>query len=160
MTPHAPSLNQVLSAIPLLFLAACSSLSVPFLTNKPATEAVVYALGTREGYTSPLNANLKPACQALAFESESLDLTTAHERTLQLLVEELGKNKTKLLIVGYAPPGLPQDHARSLSERRAQGARQRLIEQGLEAGNIQTVGFGNDFAPSGPSSDVVVIYRQ
>ena len=38
--------------------------------------------------------------------------------------------------------------------------RQRLIELGLEAAGVQTVGFGNDFSPSGPSSDVVVIYRQ
>jgi hypothetical protein len=38
--------------------------------------------------------------------------------------------------------------------------RQRLIELGLDAAKIQTVGFGNDFSPSGPSSGVVVIYRQ
>jgi hypothetical protein len=38
--------------------------------------------------------------------------------------------------------------------------RQRLIELGLEASHLQTVGFGNDCAPSAPSSDVVVIYGQ
>jgi hypothetical protein len=30
---------------------------------------------------------------------------------------------------------------------------------GVEAGSIHTLGLGNDFSPSGPSSDVVVIYH-
>ena len=72
----------------------------------------------------------------------------------------LKNKKSRLLIAGYTPPNLPPDHARSLSERRALAVRQRLIELGLESANLQTVGFGNDFSPSGPSSDVVAVYRQ
>lgn len=142
----------------LLALSACSTM--PFL-KLPAAEAVVYALGPRDNFTSPLNANLKPACQAFVFGDEGLELSESQVGALHTLQRELAKTpKTRLLVAGYAPPNLPQDHARSLSERRAQAVRQHLIELGSEPANIQTVGFGNDFSPTGPSSGVVVIYRQ
>jgi hypothetical protein len=142
----------------LTLLSSCSS--VTFLTQ-PASEAIVYALGPREGHTSPLGANLKPACPALVFDGDGFKLSDAHEGAIRGVVTELGSNKkTRLLIAGYAQPDLPHDHARSLSERRAQAVRQRLIELELDPSKIQTVGFGNDFSPSGPSSGVVVIYRQ
>jgi len=144
-----------------LFLASCSSISMPSFMRSPAAEAVVYALGPRDGFTSPLNGSLKPACPALAFENADFQLTSAHKESLHSLAQEMLKiKKARLLIAGYTPPNLPPDHARSLSERRALAVRQRLIELGLEAANLQTVGFGNDFSPSGPSSDVVAVYRQ
>ncbi|WP_395734961.1 OmpA family protein [Prosthecobacter sp.] len=144
-----------------LILASCSSIPMPSFLHSPASEAVVYALGPREGFTSPLNGSLKPACPALVFESANFQLTSAHQQSLNSLVQEMGRNKkTLLLVAGYTAPNLPADHARSLSERRSLAVRQRLIELGLEAASLQTVGFGNDFSPSGPSSDVVVIYRQ
>ena len=142
----------------LTLLSSCSS--VTFLTHPPS-EAIVYALGPREGHTSPLGANLKPACPALVFDGDGFKLSGAHEGAIRGVVTELdGNKKTRLLIAGYAQPDLPHDHARSLSERRAQAVRQRLIELELDPSKIQTVGFGNDFSPSGPSSGVVVIYRQ
>jgi hypothetical protein len=146
--------------IPLL-LASCSSIPMPSFLRNPAAEAVVYALGPRDSFSSPLNGSLKPACPALTFENADFQLTTAHHEALHSVAQEMLKNKkARLLIAGYTPPNLPPDHARSLSERRALAVRQRLIERGLEPASLQTVGFGNDFSPSGPSSDVVVIYRQ
>ncbi|MFN0075325.1 MAG: OmpA family protein [Prosthecobacter sp.] len=134
---------------------------MPSFLRNPAAEAVVYALGPRDGFTSPLSTGLKPACQALVFDNDSFRLTETHERTIRSVAQELAADKKgRLLIAGYAPPNLPQDHARALSDRRALAVRQRLIELGLEAANLQTVGFGNDFSPSSPSSGVVVIYRQ
>ncbi len=150
----------VVLATPAILLTACTALPPSFLAS-PATQPLVYALGPRDGYTSPLNSELTAACQALVFRGEELQLTAAHERAIHTLFQELEKiPNVRLLIAGYAPPDLPQDHARSTSERRAQATRQRLIELGLEPANIQTVGFGNDFSLSGPSSSVVVIYRQ
>jgi|JI6StandDraft_1071083.scaffolds.fasta_scaffold56267_2 hypothetical protein len=139
-------------------LSSCSSVS--FLAHRSA-ESVVYALGPREGHSSPLAGSLKPACPALVFGSDGFRLNDTHESAVRRVISDLGSDKkARLLIAGYAPPDLPQDHARALSERRAQAVRQRLIELGLDAAKIQTVGFGNDFSPSGPSSGVVVIYRQ
>jgi len=96
------------------------------------------------------------------FDDGGFLLTSSHQDALDGMAKEtLEKNKkARLLVAGYTPPNLPADHARSLSERRALAVRQHLIGLGFEAANIQTVGLGNDFSPSGPSSDVVVIYQQ
>ena len=143
-----------------LLLSSCSGGSLPFFGN-PASEAVVYALGPRDGYTAPLNGSLKVACPALVFAENEFRLSSANGQALTALHTTLKDDKkARLLIAGYAPPDLPPDHARSLSERRAQAVRQRLIELGMESANLQTVGYGNDFSFSGPSSGVVVIYRQ
>ncbi|MEZ5387908.1 MAG: OmpA family protein [Prosthecobacter sp.] len=149
----------LLSLLLSLCLTSCGNM--PFFKGV-ADEAVIYALGPREGFLSPVSADLKPACPALLFDDEGYILTARHEGTLRKVFDEIHEQspKTKLLIAGYAPPALPQDHARALSERRAQAVRQHLIELGLEPANLQTVGFGNDFSPTGPSSDVVVVYRQ
>lgn len=145
-----------------LLLASCGTIPMPSVLGKSAPETVVYALGPREGYTSPLSTSLKPACPALVFDDGGFLLTDSHQAALRSVAREtLEKNKkARLLIAGYTPPNLPADHARSISERRALAIRQHLIGLGFEAANLQTVGFGNDFSPSGPSSDVVVIYQQ
>lgn len=144
----------------VLLLSSCAGSPLSFLKN-PASEAVVYALGPRDNYTSPLNASLTAACPALVFGSDGFELSSAHEQAVKSVYDSIKDNKkARLLIAGYAPPNLPPDHARSLSERRAQAVRQRFIELGMEPAGLQTVGFGSDFSPTGPSSGVVVIYRQ
>lgn len=160
--PPSSSLRLGVALVASLLLASCGSIPIPAVLGKSAPETVVYALGPRESYTSPLTASLKPACPALVFDDGGFLLTTSHQDALRSLAREtLEKNKkARLLVAGYTPPNLPADHARSLSERRALAVRQHLIGLGFEAANLQTVGFGNDFSPSGPSSDVVVIYQQ
>jgi outer membrane protein OmpA-like peptidoglycan-associated protein len=145
----------------LSLLSSCSGISMPAFFKNPASEAVVYALGPRDDYASPLNDSLRPACPALCFQDDEFKVSEAHERPIRDLAKEMEKDKkARLLIAGYAPPNLPQEHARSISDRRALAVRQRFIELGIEPANLQTVGYGNDFSPSGPSSSVVVIYWQ
>lgn len=156
-----PSVRALVAFVAPMLLASCGSISMPAFLKNPAADAVVYALGPRDGYASPLNDNLKPACPALRFEDNEFQVSEIHERPIRDLAKEMEKDKkARLLIAGYAPPNLPQDHARSISDRRALAVRQRFIELGIEPANLQTVGYGNDFSPSGPSSSVVVIYRQ
>ncbi len=157
-SPHGARLS---CAAMLCLLASCGSLPKFSFFKNPADEAVVYALASREGVSSPLNGTLKPACPALPFDGGSIHLTSTHEHAVQSLVKDFKQQpKARLLIVGYTQPNLPHDHARAISDRRSLAVRQRLIELGMEPANLQTVGFGNDFAPTGPSSDVVVIYKQ
>jgi hypothetical protein len=139
----------------LIIAAATSSCG----TLKQDNAAVVYALGSRDGFTSPLAGNLTPACPALSFVGDHHTISGRHLISLRKVADQSKQDKTRLLIAGYTSPKLPQDYARSLSERRAQDVRQHLIEMGVEAGSIHTLGLGNDFSPSGPSSDVVVIYH-
>jgi len=139
----------------VLLLSSCQSL--PLLKRDQAS--VVYALGSAEGFPSPISQKLKPACPALTFAGDSYTTVGRHQPRLRELASAWQNHPQRLLIVGYTSPNLPHDYARSLSERRAQGVRQNLVELGIEASQMQTVGLGNDFAPSSPSSNVVVIYQ-
>lgn len=146
--------------IGILSCLVFSSCSILPMTNSPEEAAVVYALGTREGFSSPLNQTLRPACAALEFRTDSYLLTGGHHKVLSGLIADWEKRKTKFLVAGYAQPGLPEDYARVLSERRAQAVRQYLIENSVEASHLQTVGFGFDSSPNSPNSNLVVIYLQ
>lgn len=149
-----------LALLMLITLPACNNLpSLPGLSREPEAD-VVFALGSRDGFSSPLQGALKPACPALEFDDENFALTGAHKKTLAGLAADWSKAKPRYLIAGYSPPGLPEDFARTLSERRALAVRQHLIESGIEAANMQTVGYGFDSTPNSPTSSVVVIYRQ
>lgn len=156
-TTHALRLLTLLGS---LLLTACDALPrLPFQSGGDAT--VVYALGSRQGFTSPLNASLRPAIPALEFTGSRIALTSEHQQAISQLAAAWEKDhKIRYLIAGYAPPGLPEDQARSLSDRRALGVRQHLIELGVEASHVQALGLGNDFASTRPASHVVVIYKQ
>lgn len=149
--------SSLYALLTVICLTGCDSVA-SLLPKKDAD--LVYALGPREGFSSPLQSPLKPAYPALEFHGHAYGLNSAQGKTLQTVAEAWTDKKPKYLIAGYTAPGLPDDYARALSERRAQAVRQRLIENGIEAANLQTVGFGHDASPSGPSSDVVVIYQQ
>jgi outer membrane protein OmpA-like peptidoglycan-associated protein len=156
MTPATVSIARALLLAPLLALASCAS--VPFQTG-PRQE-VVYALGERGATASPITTEMQPACEALRFRAQEYNTADAHQRPLEKLAAEwAGEKNRKYLVTGYAPPSLPPDYARALTERRAHAIRQSLIEMGIEPANLQTAGFGNDFALSSPTSDVVIIYR-
>lgn len=154
---NLPSPSLLLATV---LLCACSHLpSMPFSKGEDAS--VVYALGSREGFSSPLNGSLRLACPAFEFEGSQIALSEEHERELEKLAEEWKKNESiRYLIAGYTPPDLPEDHARTLSERRTLGLRQRLIEFGVEGARIQTLGLGNDFYQTSPATHVALIYRQ
>ena len=153
MSSSLITLRTLLSAAMLALLCNCESVSWPVASGNH----VVFALGSRAGFPSPLEQQLKPACPALEFSSGELGIPAEHERELRKLAAE-AKN-TRHVIAGYARPGLPPEYARVLAERRAHAVRHRLIELGMEPATLQTAGFGNDFPQAGPTTDVVVIYQ-
>jgi hypothetical protein len=154
------TLTRLSSALLLLAAPSCSVMSKLTGLSSGQEPSVVFALGTRDGFQSPLLGALKPACPALVFADEGYAITGGHRKTLSALAAEWSVSKPKYLIAGYVAPGLPEDFARSLTERRAQAVRQQVIESGIEASHLQTVGFGFDSSPSSPTSSVVVIYQQ
>ena len=159
MIARAIQAAQVLSIgfLTALSFAGCRSVDSA-MSDKDAS--VVYALGSREGFVSPLEASLKPACPALSFSGNSFSLNGGHGKTLSALARGWSAAKPRYVIAGYASPELPPDYARALSERRAQAVRQRLIEGGVEADHLQTVGFGRDSNPSSQAAGLVVIFEQ
>ncbi|MCB1225739.1 MAG: OmpA family protein [Verrucomicrobiales bacterium] len=152
---HASSLAL---AVMLPCLTHCTGF--PVATGADDDAALVYALGALEGFPSPLTSILQPACPALPFTPSSLDVEGRHRLQLQRVATQWASTPQKLIVTGYTPPDLPKDHARALSERRALAVRQHLIELGVEPTSVQTLGLGSDFAPTGPSSHTIVIYRE
>ena len=149
------STQAALAAISLT-LGSCAS--APWPSN--SGNKVVYALGSRSDFVSPIGASLKPVCPALEFARGSLEVAPKHDSVLRQLVKDsAGTKKPRFVIAAYCRPNLPPEYARVLTVKRAHSVRQRLIELGVEPGDIQTAGFGNDFAFNGPASDVVVIYN-
>lgn len=152
-------MKALLPCLPLL-LGACAQVR-DMLPDTSDTGGVVYALGSQAGFISPLGRALKPACAALEFAPASHSLTGAHEKTLRDFLATLGggQEPRRHLIVGHTPVDLPGGYARSLSERRAQAVRQFLIENGLPAAGLQTLGLGHD-SPAGATGHRVIIYQQ
>ena len=144
----------------ILLICGCS----PFPSMSPTCDddaSFVYALDSREGFRSPLNSSLRLAAPAFEFTGSQIHLSDEHDRELMKLAAEWKKNEsTRYLIAGYTPPDLPEDHARTLSERRTLGLRKRMIELGVERSQIQTLGLGNDFYQTSPATHVALIYRQ
>jgi hypothetical protein len=138
------------AALGMIMLSHCSTL-------RPSADedSVVYALGSRAEFPSPLTRQMKPVASALEFSMNQFLVSAAHDRVLLSLVKN---EKAKYLLAGYSRPGLPPEYARVLSEKRTHSVRHRLIELGMEPAKIQTAGFGNDFPRTGPTTDVVVIY--
>jgi outer membrane protein OmpA-like peptidoglycan-associated protein len=152
-SPLIVSASAVLS---VLLLAGCSSLS----SMRREEAAVVYALGARESDVSPLDGRLSPVFPALTFQADSHAISGRHLIRLRQFLEDPNRPAgARYLVAGFAEPGGPMDYARSLSERRAQAVRQWLIENGMDAQALQTVGYGADFASRMPSASAVVVYQ-
>ena len=148
---------------PLLLLPLAACLAGCVTPLPPGGEdTVLHPLSSREGFTSPLMQPLRPACPALIFSGTRFSLSASHERLLRDFVATLpaGGGGARHLLVGQTPVDLPDSHARSLAERRAQAVRRFLIDQGLPAEHLQTLGLGHDASPAGHTGNSVVIYRQ
>lgn len=152
----SPALQSIALAVFSLTLASCTS---PSWVSGP-DEKVVYAFGPAEGFTSPLQSPMTPACPALKFGRGDLEAGPQHERVLGKLAEE-GKaaSGVRFVIAAYCHPDLPPEYARVLSEKRAHSVRQRLVELGVSSDAVQTAGYGNDFSLNAPAGDVVVVYK-
>jgi outer membrane protein OmpA-like peptidoglycan-associated protein len=135
-------------------LAACQSVS--FLPQDD--EKLLYALGTRDGVPSVLNDKASPLCPALVFQADQYEMSGRHRLRLAEIAEKWKEEPRVIRIVGYCPSELPPDYARALSERRALGVREYLIEQGVDAAKLHTMGLGNDFGARSPTTGVVVLY--
>jgi hypothetical protein len=152
-----------MSRPPALLLSAtvCLAACTGSLPHSDET-TVLHALGPRDGFISPLVEPLRPACPALVFPATRYSLSTIHQGLLCEFMATLPADRSnlRLLIVGQTPLDLPGAHARALSERRAQAVRRFLIDQGLPAEQLQTLGLGHDAASAGHTGNSVVLYRQ
>lgn len=147
--------RQLLS--PLL----CAALVLPScaLPHKNGDDSkVIYALPPRQPGTTPLTHTMSPVGGPFSFSRDRYVLNDTQVQNLGRLSPQWVKDKTRLMVVGFAQRGLPPDYARVLAHRRAESVRQVLISQGLDAANIHSTGYGNDMPGLG-NDDSVVIYE-
>ena len=92
---------------------------------------------------------------ALLFAFDSANLQPTARRNLNNLADNLNKyeGKRSLLIVGHTDATGPTDYNQELSEHRAESAADYLIQQGVPASYITTVGKGELEPVSTNSSD-------
>ena len=117
---------------------------------------MIYALAPQEALPSPLEHKLTPVGPALPFARDRFDLTTLQQETLKPLAAQWQRDKTTLMILGFAKRGLPTDYARSLSQRRAEAVREALINEGLDAALLHSAGYGHDQPKLGSGDEVKI----
>ena len=142
----------VLGLTSLLLLCQCS-----LLDRATNSSAVIYALAPQQDLPSPLAQPLKAAGAPIAFPPHRYALTQRQRTALRAQAAQWQKDSTRLLVLGFARRGLPPGYARVLSQRRAEAARQVLIEEGIDAARLHTSGYGHD-QPSLSTGDEVRLF--
>lgn len=86
----------------------------------------------------------------LQFDINSADLRASDQGNITDLAEVLNKyEETEILVEGHTDSTGPADFNQKLSDRRAETVRRSLIEQGVAANRLSSVGYG----PSQPLAD-------
>jgi len=147
---------QTLVATCAFFVISLSSCSL--LHHDSDASHVIYALPARQAASSPLVQPMTGIGKPFIFTHDRFVLTDQQTAILAKSAPQWAKDKIRLLIIGFAKRDLPPGYARVLAHRRAESVRQALIEQGLDAANLHSTGYGNDI-PSLSLEDSVVIYQ-
>lgn len=149
-----PAIRFFLPALTGLLLCQCSV--VDRVVN-PA--AVIYALAPQQDLPSPITQPeaLTEAGPPITFSPNRYTLNLRQQTTLKNQASKWSKDTSNLLVLGFARRGLPPGYARVLSQRRAEAARQVLIEEGIDAARLHTAGYGHD-QPALSSNDEVKLF--
>lgn len=85
------------------------------------------------------------------FGFDSYTISGAETGKLQTVANALKSSGSDVIIAGFTDERGTEEYNRALGERRAQAVRQYLISQGVNAGTLQTVSFGEEM-PANPGS--------
>jgi outer membrane protein OmpA-like peptidoglycan-associated protein len=144
---------------PLPFVA-CLSLALPAcsVVQSIATRTeVIHALSDQAQLGTPLGSNATTLGSDIAFPRNRYYLTNAQKARLIKFAPEWKASAKPIIIAGFTSSGGLPEYSRMLSQRRAEEVRSTLIDAGIEAANLHTVGYGSDIQ-SQPSGDVVRLY--
>lgn len=85
------------------------------------------------------------------FAYDSIEVSSAEKPKIEQVATAMKSSRGDLIVAGFTDDRGTEEYNRGLGERRAQAARQALIEAGVPAGRIQTVSFGKEM-PADPGS--------
>ena len=87
----------------------------------------------------------KFAAQTVYFDLDKANIKSGEVEKIRTVASHLKANPTHLLEVdGHCDERGTEEYNRSLGERRAQGIREFLAREGVDAGRVRTVSFGED----------------
>lgn len=89
------------------------------------------------------------------FEFDSASLTTAARAALMLHAERLSASPSSIRLEGHADERGSREYNMALGERRANAVRDFLVLQGVDAGLIETISYGEEQAAVMGSGEMV-----
>ncbi len=85
------------------------------------------------------------------FAYDSISVSDAEMSKVEQVATAMKAQSNTLIIAGFTDERGTEEYNRGLGEKRAQAVREALISQGVSAGKIQTVSFGEEM-PADPGS--------
>ncbi|MBL9115172.1 MAG: OmpA family protein [Verrucomicrobiaceae bacterium] len=131
-------------------LTSCSTL-VDIAIGSPK---VIHALSDQGSLPNPLASAPSQILLEVPFPRDQFFVSSAQRTRIEKRAEEWKASGSRLILAGFASADGPPDHARSVSQRRAEAVRTILVDAGLDSGLLHAAGYGSDI-PSMSSKDVV-----
>ena len=78
------------------------------------------------------------------FGFDSYEVSASEMPKVQAVAQALKGSKNDMIIAGFTDERGTEEYNRGLGERRALAVREALIKQGIGAGRVQTVSFGEE----------------
>jgi outer membrane protein OmpA-like peptidoglycan-associated protein len=129
-----------------------SSVMYVVCPDEDATAKYVYRLGNRPDYNaagqpsanqSASQKNLADAMSEILIDFDKAEIKAAYVPELDRWVDYFMKNQTVTAeIYGHADSTGPEAYNQKLSERRAQAVVNYMMKNGIEAGRLSAIGFG------------------
>ena len=150
-----------MSRLPALFLLgflSCGLTSCSTLVNIAiGSPKVIHALADQGELPNPLGVAPSQVLLEVHFSRDQFYVSSVQRVRLEKRAEEWKTKKSRLILAGFAAADGPPDHARSVSQRRAEAVRTVLVDAGLDSGLLHAAGYGSDIAGQSGKDIVRVI---
>ena len=159
-TAGRTNLQEQWKAIALAAGAACVAVEPqPLSGDAPLSEPSVAVVALPSPVTPTLTptpeAEIKFTADTIAFKSESSELVdpTAAKKALADVAKQLVDNPRQVTLTGTTATFGPEAGRIELSQERADAVKDLLVDMGVSAGNITTVGVGTNHPKHVPDTD-------
>ena len=145
----ASSLKQSLSlAVVLAVLTGCSTTSTTDSADVTTAPESTVSTGTADGADLSSSADQDPAAgvdTVFYFEFDQSLLTSDARAALTAHAASLSQAPRSIRLEGHADERGTREYNMALGERRAKSVRDFLVLQGVDAANIETVSYGEEY---------------
>jgi len=126
--------------------AFCGLLGFGLARESRAGDAGAPAAGEEKAPTEPAACQGKARLRGLVFDKDGSELDPAAATILNVVVEGIKERcppNQQFVIEGHTDLSGSAQHNQQLSERRAEAVKRYLVEHGIAADRLSTVGYGS-----------------